>query len=62
MKRKDATIIYCHRCSMTTPHSIAGSARTCKRCGAVKTADGVTHVRNTVGLTSSTTDSDGHWN
>ena len=62
MKRKEATVLYCNRCRMTTPHAIAGNAHTCKRCGTIKTVERVKHRRKDSGVAGISADHGGHWN
>lgn len=62
MKRKEATVLYCNTCRMTTPHSIAGNSLTCKRCGAVKSGDGAKQRRENASMMEFNADSGGHWN
>ena len=62
MTRKDLTILYCNRCRMTTPHGVAGSAHTCKRCGTIKIADGIKHRGPNSDRAAAGTEQNGLWN
>ena len=61
MKHKEATVLYCNSCRMTTPHTVAGSEHTCKRCGAVKSSDSAKGRRGTHALDAGA-ESGGLWN
>jgi len=62
MKRKEATVLYCNRCRRTTPHSVVGSAHTCKHCGMVKTSDGIKHRRKDAEYRGANLEQNGQWN